>query len=268
MISNEYAAAFIDGEGSIMLFIEKRKENRLGVRYKSVVSVPNTCLTPLEAFREKYGGSIGISRKAGETHNSVTSTKDCYKWVCPSTAVKQLLLDIEPYLLIKKTQCHNALELIELNNRTVNYSVATDISDAKHSLYLYNRFLNNSVLTDKERDLVQDYLGKKIGSSTSIRFTSAVPMFQKPVLRDKVDTNSTTVCSVDGCGEKHYGKGLCRKHYRRKYESKYAHNPEEKRACKWCSKDISDLRPDKLVCSLSCKSKWHRANNKLKCTGV
>lgn len=70
------------------------------------------------------------------------------------------------------------------------------------------------------------------------------------------------ICKADNCEELVYAHGHCRKHYRRKTESKSLEGVVDitaARFCKNCEKQLSDeARPDSLYCTLSCKMKWHR----------
>lgn len=64
-----------------------------------------------------------------------------------------------------------------------------------------------------------------------------------------------THCTHEDCKEVHYGKGLCRAHYRRKHEKGIA---MEKTPCVVCaSPDVR--RVGSRFCSDTCSAKWHRA---------
>jgi len=253
-----YLAALIDGEGTIAVERLHRKENRSKFRYQAAVYVTNTHLGVLQMCKDVLGGKGSIVRKTptGPEVERFKRVKVCYRYLIKQTGAVELLKLIKPYLVIKRVNADNVLDFQEYldslpANNYEDYSV-----EERHKFWVKSRVLNGAKL--ENLPTVHNYS----------KDTRVAEVVVKPELRAKVDTTSSKLCSVEGCSGKHYGRDLCRKHYRRKYESKYNHNPETKRACKQCGKDISDLRPDKLVCSLSCKSKWHRANNKLKCTEV
>lgn len=84
--------------------------------------------------------------------------------------------------------------------------------------------------------------------------TPVIDFSRKPPLPDK--------CSIEGCGAVMYGKGYCRLHYRRAYESKTLSDVADIRAqrpCLHCEQIIPDsARPDQKYCSRSCALKHYR----------
>lgn len=73
---------------------------------------------------------------------------------------------------------------------------------------------------------------------------------------------TASICEVDGCDRIVQADGLCRKHWRRKYESSTLAQVVDKfatRQCKGCGCDLPDhARPDLLFCTLTCKMKFYR----------
>lgn len=64
-------------------------------------------------------------------------------------------------------------------------------------------------------------------------------------------------CEVNGCLRDHYGKGLCRLHYRRKYEGR----DRQVKNCLWCKKELPDsARPDTKFCNRNCRMKHYRSH--------
>lgn len=100
-ISDEYAAGFFDGEGSVMIRYDKRCDS-----YILKVSVSNCCRDVLVCFREKWGGSI----------YDVVPTKAHHKgwsdWCLQGTGAKPFLISIRPFSTIKAEQIDLAFELL------------------------------------------------------------------------------------------------------------------------------------------------------------
>lgn len=66
-------------------------------------------------------------------------------------------------------------------------------------------------------------------------------------------------CSVDGCDQDHYGKELCRKHYRWKFESTSVAGFTG--SCKQCAEPLpKDARPDQRFCNARCQMRWHKTH--------
>lgn len=61
-------------------------------------------------------------------------------------------------------------------------------------------------------------------------------------------------CTHGDCVEAHYGKGLCRIHWRRKYEDNL---PMDKAACEVCG-STETRRAGTRFCSNACSQQWHR----------
>lgn len=65
-------------------------------------------------------------------------------------------------------------------------------------------------------------------------------------------------CTELGCSEKHYGNGLCRRHWRWRAESK-SYAVLKDRKCKGCGATLPvSARIDTQFCTRNCKMKWHR----------
>lgn len=62
-------------------------------------------------------------------------------------------------------------------------------------------------------------------------------------------------CTVQNCGAKHYGLGLCRLHYRRQ---KYGKHGMDAACCLMCGKGLLGRRPQTKFCCVPCQMKWER----------
>jgi len=78
--------------------------------------------------------------------------------------------------------------------------------------------------------------------------------------RGKLIDYKENLCTHQGCTGKVFGHSLCRKHYRWKFECTTEADPD--RGCAQCGASMRDHRPDRKFCTISCKAKWHRTNNK------
>lgn len=65
-----------------------------------------------------------------------------------------------------------------------------------------------------------------------------------------------SVCSIDGCREKYYGKGYCRGHYR--WFVEFGHTELPKTNCDECDGLITGRRRQSRFCSSLCQMVWHR----------
>jgi len=226
-----YLAGFVDGEGSIFGIREKRSENRSGFGYTVHMSVGQCNLEILTAFREWSGlGSVTTVKRMQPHH------KDQWKWVLTQKQAKLLLLQLEPYLVLKKEQARLAIEFIEIKEKAKALNYSKNNSEYEHSVYEKLSELNH-------------------------RGTKEIPVFSP--LRD-VAKKETRVCSVHGCNNKYYGHDLCRKHYRwaeSKSMSESDKTFSEIRKCQFCNGDLPEgSYISAKFCSLSCKMKFHRKN--------
>lgn len=95
MISAQYAAGFMDGEGCI---------NVSSCRTSTYIRVliVNTNREVLELFQQRWGGDI-TQNKRQKTHWKVS-----YTWRVSYAACRDFLKDIYPFLVIKKKQAEAA----------------------------------------------------------------------------------------------------------------------------------------------------------------
>lgn len=93
MISDEYAAGFFDGEGSVYAATRRH----LGYRNPTLlVTIANTVVTPLEAFQARWGGSI-CKRFINDGRR-----RDQYQWVLAPRMADPFLRAVHPHVIIKK----------------------------------------------------------------------------------------------------------------------------------------------------------------------
>ena len=122
-ISDEYIAGFLDGDGSIVVHIEKRPDRRrfpYRVRLKINFTQHVRHKKMLQQIQKTLGG-IGNIRDV-KTHNLAELV------VQKRSDVKAVLLRIAPHLLLKKKQARVMLEIIEIFERGVVH-IRSSLSD-------------------------------------------------------------------------------------------------------------------------------------------
>jgi len=101
-MTNEYAAGFFDGEGSISIACIQRKSRN--PEYHIRIQMSNTDLSVLEKFKEMFAGQIYLIRKRNPNHTQA------WKWSVGTAQSMLLLEQLLPHLVIKKKQAQLALE--------------------------------------------------------------------------------------------------------------------------------------------------------------
>jgi len=104
-----YIAAFIDGEGTISVRRERKKEYIGGYRYYSVVEMNNTDVGVMQYLRKCIGPARYYIAKP-----QMENRKTCYRFTLPTKTQEWLLPRIHPFLQIKKRQCELVMEFIKL----------------------------------------------------------------------------------------------------------------------------------------------------------
>lgn len=123
MISDEYAAGFFDGEGTVYAATRNNKPSPT-----IMVCVTNTQPAPINALRARWGGSIfrHVSK------NPRWQTK--YQWALASRMAKPFLQAIRPHLLIKGEVVDAAIEF-----RTLMETPHRDRVDYDHLVFRKGR---------------------------------------------------------------------------------------------------------------------------------
>lgn len=107
-----YIAGFLDGEGSIMVL---KRAKSVAIR----VAAANCVSSVLHWLQQICGVGAVIEKKCNVNPNARTS----YQFVCNADAAYTLLLQVRPYLRIKKEQANLA---IEAHERTKDPKTKTD----------------------------------------------------------------------------------------------------------------------------------------------
>ena len=93
MLSLEYLAGLVDGEGNIALRPSNKGKYR---KYYPGIQITNTYRPVLEMVLLQFGGRIdGPKRSRG-------STKDCWDWRATGDTARNLIRALIPHLIIKR----------------------------------------------------------------------------------------------------------------------------------------------------------------------
>ena len=105
MISDEYAAGFFDGEGSVYATV--RKGPRRATSPTILVCCTNTNREILEAHQKRWGGSIWRRKMHG-------NRKVQYQWVLCTRKAVGFLRAIHPHLVVKRPVVGLAIQYCDL----------------------------------------------------------------------------------------------------------------------------------------------------------
>lgn len=105
-IPKEYIAGLFDGEGYLGIH---QDHNHLDIR---VIIGMTKHAGVLNNLKDMYGGGLTIVKKVNPKHN------DCTYWEIKGLACEKLLIDIKPYVIIKRKQIDVALKLRKTKFRT------------------------------------------------------------------------------------------------------------------------------------------------------
>lgn len=143
MLSLEYIAGLIDGEGSILVSKKRRKENRSGYIFLAYANITNTNKEVLEAIKEVLGGYFHLHEGPSKPRKSFhyTSKKDCWRLVWQGKKACEMLEKLRPFLFIKAKQADNVLELGKVRMNSKNYG-GYNFSE-QEKLWLKSKELNS-----------------------------------------------------------------------------------------------------------------------------
>lgn len=102
-----YAAGIVDGDGCINIMrIRYHRTNSRSIGYELRVMVTNTKKELLDWLETQFGGSVRLHH--GEETTS-PNYKVCWRWSLPAKKAERFLMEISPFLLIKRPQVELAL---------------------------------------------------------------------------------------------------------------------------------------------------------------
>ena len=109
MISLEYLAGLVDGEGCIRLTQTNGGKQGGKLYYYPRLQVTNTFKPIIEELQKEFGG--GVRHSSSKNH---PNWKDKYDWVADGDTARTILKQIVPYLRIKKDR---AIEVLSLDQK-------------------------------------------------------------------------------------------------------------------------------------------------------
>lgn len=133
-----YLAGIIDGEGSIMLWKAKGDPILRG-QFNLRINVTSTDKCLIDWIFENFGGHCYECNSP--SRQCQPKWKKQYTWTVPRPSILDFLIDIHPFLVIKKERCEVAIKFRKtFAKRERNLSKET--FDLRFSLYQQMKHLN------------------------------------------------------------------------------------------------------------------------------
>lgn len=109
-INLAYIAGFLDGDGSLMFQIKKRKDCARGFRFMATICLYQDTRheKPLQSIRQTFGIGYLSRRNDGMSELRVNGFRQ----------IKRILSDLLPYLRFKKVQAKALLQACEILDKT------------------------------------------------------------------------------------------------------------------------------------------------------
>jgi hypothetical protein len=184
-----YIAGFVDGEGSIGLWKETRKDNRIGWRYKPVLTAANTDIPVLEWIRSVTGVGSIVEHCWVNPVATTGGRRTCYVWRCSPQPTKHVLGQILPFLRLKPRQAELVLEF-----QSVMFAGKhMDIADYEKAEEIYHEL-------------------RRLNRRGTVPYVE--PKWSISIRKTKMEENATRMCSRPGCDRPHKAKGFCAMHYK------------------------------------------------------
>ncbi len=125
-----WMAGFVDGEGCLGVYRQRRPKSRRGSEYlySPHVAVANTNREILELFKLHFGGGIRPLQRRG-------AQKPCYYWRVSSDAAIRFALAVHSYLKLKKFQSELILEFGKTRGKVGCNGHPKEILQKRQGLY-------------------------------------------------------------------------------------------------------------------------------------
>ncbi len=143
-----YAAGVFDGEGCVLVRLNKKKGQEVAKYHQIAVSVVSTDTKLTDWFQGHFGGKISANHK----ENAQRNYKDAWKWGLMSRQAEAFLKCVRPYLLVKGPQADVALELQSLMGLGGATVVTETMFGQRESLRLRMKTLNRRGRAPIEED--------------------------------------------------------------------------------------------------------------------
>lgn len=110
MVSDEYLAGLLDGEGHISIMFKARSGARRGTGNQCYILVSLTMVDrqAIDAAAERFGGAVYHLKQESERW------KRAYRWMATGARAEAVLKAVRPHLLVKQPQADLALEFREV----------------------------------------------------------------------------------------------------------------------------------------------------------
>ena len=139
LVSAEYLAGIIDGEGTIRINEVRMKAQCRAAVTHLVVFVTNTHLGLLKELEASFGGGISL---AGAKIPKSPKWKRCYKLSWNSGKAIQIVATVYPHLIVKRAQAEMAFEFWEQQQGQWHQRLSPDELYVNRQYYLRMRELN------------------------------------------------------------------------------------------------------------------------------
>lgn len=153
MITTDYIAGFVDGEGYIGLIKKKSNKSYLGHFYKPCVKIAQkeSNRRILDILKARYGGYISKTRE----YKSKNMNSSVMWEISNRPMVKRFLLDLKDKLYLKDENLRLILKYIELpqvnNRKDVEYQkFRLEVDKIKEIIYNRIREINRRGLAETE----------------------------------------------------------------------------------------------------------------------
>lgn len=135
-LSNEYVAGFLDGEGWFRIKKAKNKD-RIAPSYQIQVGASSTDPNILKLLVEKYGGAITIRLRK---NNPKWKTEYSYSIMCKQA--ETLIIQIAPFLIIKKERALKCLELSKTKKQEHGTRLSKEVLNYREQMFMEMKELN------------------------------------------------------------------------------------------------------------------------------
>jgi hypothetical protein len=153
MISKEYIAGFVDGEGYLGIIKKTSKRSVNGYYYKTAVKIAQVSKNRfiLDELKRCYGGTVSKNR----VHPGKNQRESVMWEITGNKAVSKLLKHIYPSLIIKKHQADILIDFYKIGKSTNGVGgkydvIRKDIDVKKTELYKRILKLNHRGLAETE----------------------------------------------------------------------------------------------------------------------
>lgn len=133
-----WCAGFLDGEGTITIKRNQRKDARFHVNYQPQMSCGQTVKgeVAIKRLQELFGGSLYYYKQKGQREDTV-------QWSIVNQDVKKCLEKITPYLILKRRQAEILIEFLNTEwTREKGYKLTRESWEKRENFFQRIREFN------------------------------------------------------------------------------------------------------------------------------